>query len=53
MTTFHVSEMNVIYFMYITGYNSLYLCIMIQNQQIVDANVAWKEKLSLTLQKKV
>ena len=28
-TTIHVSKMNVIYFMYITGYNSLYLCIMI------------------------
>ena len=25
MTTIHVSEMNVIYFMYITGYNTLYL----------------------------
>ena len=29
LTTIHVSKMNVIYFMYITGYNSLYLCIMI------------------------
>ena len=29
MTTIHVCKMNVIYFMYITGYNSLYLCIMI------------------------
>ena len=25
MTTIHVSKMNVIYFMYTTGYNSLYL----------------------------
>ena len=31
MTTIHVWKINVIYFMYITGYNSLYQCIMIQH----------------------
>jgi hypothetical protein len=30
MTIIHVLKMNAIYFMYITGYNSSYLCIMIQ-----------------------
>jgi hypothetical protein len=29
MSVIHVSEMNVIYFMYITGYNSLFQCTMI------------------------
>ena len=33
MTTIHVWKMNAIYFMYITGYNTLYLCIMIQYQR--------------------
>ena len=36
MTTIHVSKMNVIYFMYITGYNSLYLCIMIKHLRIIS-----------------
>ena len=36
MTTIHVSKMNVIYFMYITGYNSLYLCIMIKRLKIIS-----------------
>jgi hypothetical protein len=31
----HVSEMNAIYYMYITGYNSLFLCIMIQHLRII------------------
>jgi hypothetical protein len=30
MTTIHVCKRNVIYCMYITGYNSLYPCITIQ-----------------------
>ena len=30
------SKMNVIYFMYITGYNSLYLCIMIKHLKIIS-----------------
>jgi hypothetical protein len=30
MITIHVCKMNAIYFMYITGYNSLFLCIMRQ-----------------------
>ena len=30
-TTIHMSKMNAIYFMCITGYNSLYLCIMIKH----------------------
>ena len=29
MTAIHVCKMNGIYFMHITGYNSLFLCIMI------------------------
>jgi hypothetical protein len=33
MTIIHVCKMNVHYFMYITGYNSLYLCIIIQHQE--------------------
>ena len=36
MITIHVSKMNVIYFMYITGYNSLYLCIMIKHLRIIS-----------------
>ena len=35
MTTIHVCKMNAIYFMYITGYNSLFLCIMIQHLRII------------------
>jgi transposase-like protein len=36
MITIHVyKKMNAIYFMYITGYNSLYLCIMIQHLLII------------------
>ncbi|HET7644743.1 MAG TPA: hypothetical protein VFK40_14655 [Nitrososphaeraceae archaeon] len=30
MTIIHVDKRNVIYFMFIIGYNSLYLCIIIQ-----------------------
>ena len=35
MTTIHVSKMNVFYFMYITGYNCLYICIMIKHLKII------------------
>src|SRR5215211_2355374 len=35
MTTIHVWKMNAIYFMYITGYNSLFRCTMIQYQIII------------------
>ncbi|HET7643853.1 MAG TPA: hypothetical protein VFK40_10120, partial [Nitrososphaeraceae archaeon] len=34
--TIHVPEMNAIDFIYITGYNSLYLCITIQHLRIVS-----------------
>ena len=36
MTIIHMSKMNVIYLMYITGYNSLYLCIMIKHLRIIS-----------------
>ena len=36
MTTIHLSKMNAIYFMYITGYNSLYLCIIIKHLRIIS-----------------
>ena len=35
MTTIHVCRLNVIYYMYITGYNSLFLCITIQYLRII------------------
>ena len=34
--TIRVLKMNVIYFMSITGYNSLYLCIMIKHLRIIS-----------------
>jgi len=36
MTTIHVCRLNVIYYMYITGYNSLFLCITIQYLRIIS-----------------
>ena len=36
MTTIHVDKWNVIYFMYITGYNSLFQCTMIQHLRIIS-----------------
>jgi integrase len=36
MTTIHAFKMNVIYFMYITGYNSLFQCTMIQHLRIIS-----------------
>ena len=36
MITIRVLKMNVIYFMYITGYNSLFQCTMIQHLRIIS-----------------
>ena len=41
--TIHVRKMIAIYFMYITGYNSLFLCIMIQHLRIILSNIWLKE----------
>ena len=35
MITIHVLEMNVNYFMYIIGYNFLFLCTIVLQQQVV------------------
>ena len=40
MTTIHVCKMIAIYYMYIIGYNSLFLCIMILQQEIMSLKLS-------------
>jgi len=42
MITIHVLEMNVNYFMYIIGYNFLFLCTIVSQQQIIMILIEFK-----------